>query len=369
MGAPLPHTQPGRIERLRAGLEVAGCAAAVLVGGDHAAHLCGYSRYLSALTAVVIDEGGRSTLVVPAFEAPAARELGQADSVAAYGGVDFLDFDPLPKLAAACAELLPPGRVGVAASAPIRKALGDAARAETADIAPLVETVRRVKDRDELERLAESYRLALVGQDAVFAAARVGVTEIELFSAAQAAAQNASGSPIEFIAGIGAGRSTAGVAPPVVVPGRQAVEDGDAILSDVALRHRGYWGDTTRSSVVGSNAQVQAIIDEIAGILREVAARFVPGTPVKALHAFMREQINVRYPDGVFPHHGGHGLGVGVGEDPQIIPSAESVIEAGMVFAVEPGVYFAGRFGARVEDTYVVTDQGGQLISEFAPSS
>jgi Xaa-Pro aminopeptidase len=59
---------------------------------------------------------------------------------------------------------------------------------------------------------------------------------------------------------------------------------------------------------------------------------------------------------------------VGVGEDPQIIPSEESVIEAGMVFAVEPGVYFPGRFGVRVEDMYVVTDRGGQLISHFAGS-
>jgi Xaa-Pro aminopeptidase len=306
--------------------------------------------------------------VVPAFEEPAARQASHADAVVPYGAVDFLDFDPLPKLAATCAELLPPGRVGVAASGAIRDALDAAFRAETADIAQLVETVRRVKDSDELERLAESYRLALVGQEAVFAAARVGVTEIELFSAAQAAAQNASGNPIQFIAGIGAGRSTAGVAPPVVVPGRQAVESGDAVLSDVAVRHRGYWGDTTRSSVVGANAEVQAVIDELAGILREVVARLVPGTPVKALHAFMRDRIHAGYPDGVFPHHGGHGLGVGVGEDPQIIPSEESVIEAGMVFAVEPGVYFAGRFGVRVEDTYVVTDQGGQLISEFAPS-
>jgi Xaa-Pro dipeptidase len=368
MAAALPHSLPGRIERLRAGLELEGCAAAVLVGGDHAAHLCGYSRYLSALTAVVIDENGRSTLVVPAFEATAAREVGHADAVVAYGGIDFLDFDPLPKLAAACAELLPPGRVGVASSAVVRDAIAEAARAETADIGSVVESVRRVKDRDELECLAESYRLALVGQDAVLAAARAGATEIEVFSAAQAAAQVASGGPIEFIAGVGAGRSTAGVAPPVVVPGRQVIQDGDAILADVAVRHRGYWGDTTRSTVVGANAEVQAVIGEIGTILCEVAARFVPGTPVRALHAFMREQIGARYPHGLFPHHGGHGIGVGVGEDPQIIPSEESVIEAGMVFAVEPGVYFPGRFGVRVEDMYVVTDRGGQLISHFAPS-
>jgi Xaa-Pro aminopeptidase len=367
MGAPLPHTQPGRLERLRAGLESAGCAGAVLVGEDHAAHLCGYSRYLSGLVAVVIDGDGRRLLVVPAFEAAAAEEVGHADVVVAYGPDHFLDFSPLPTLAGACAELLPAGRIGVAAgSASISVAVGQAARAETIDIARLVETVRRVKDADELERLADSYVLTLVGQDAVVATARAGVTEIELFSAAQAAAQNASGNPIEFISGIGAGISSAGVAPPVCVPGRRALGHGEPVLSDVAVRHRGYWGDTTRTTVLGTNSEAQSVIDEMTEILRETATHLLPGTSINELHAFMSQRILRRFPEGVFPHHGGHGLGVGVGEDPQIIPSEDSTIETGMVFAVEPGVYFSGRFGVRVEDMFVVSDQGGRLISDFA---
>jgi Xaa-Pro aminopeptidase len=369
MAAVPPHTQPGRVERIRAGLVAAGCTGAVLVGESHAAHLCGYSRYLSGLVAVVLDGDGRRTLVVPAFEAAAAESVGHADAVAPYGPDHFLDFSPLPSLARACAQILPAGRVGVAAgSAAITEAVGMAAGSGTLDLAPLVDEVRRTKDLDELERLADAYALTLVGQDAIVAAAHTGVSEIELFSAAQVAAQNASGNPVEYISALCTGRSTTDVAPPVHVPGCRALEDGDPILADVAVRHRGYWGDTTRTTVAGTNPEAQSVIDGITEILRASAARLLPGTPVAEFYAFMQERILKQFPTGIFPHHGGHCLGVGVGEDPQIIPSEDSVIEAGMVFAVEPGVYFKGRFGVRVEDVFVVSDQGGRLISDFAAS-
>ena len=78
-----------------------------------------------------------------------------------------------------------------------------------------------------------------------------------------------------------------------------------------------------------------------------------------ALFAGIEAEIRAAFPDGEFPHHGGHGLGIGCFEDPHLIPSDTLPLEAGMVVAVEPGVYFPGRFGARVENVFVVTESGG----------
>ncbi len=64
-------------------------------------------------------------------------------------------------------------------------------------------------------------------------------------------------------------------------------------------------------------------------------------------------------PGGELPHHGGHALGLTSFEDPHVIPSDTMPFEPWMVLAVEPGVYFPGRYGARVENIFVVTPAGG----------
>ena len=69
-------------------------------------------------------------------------------------------------------------------------------------------------------------------------------------------------------------------------------------------------------------------------------------------------------PDGELPHHGGHALGLTSFEDPHLIPSDTMPFEPWMVLAVEPGVYFPGRYGARVENIFVVTPGGGVELRE-----
>ena len=64
------------------------------------------------------------------------------------------------------------------------------------------------------------------------------------------------------------------------------------------------------------------------------------------------------------PHHGGHSLGVEIGERPQILPEDSMRLAEGMVLALEPAAYFAGRFGVRVENTYVVTAAGARRVEE-----
>jgi Xaa-Pro aminopeptidase len=337
-----------RYERLRRGLDERGCDCAILVGPSHAVHLASYSRYLSSATAVVVADDGRRMLVVPRYELAAAEEHAGADAVIAYGSDDFLDFDPLPKLLAACRGLCR-GRLAVAGAA-----LEDAQ-----PIDDLAATVRRVKDEDELAAIGRAVEVSLGAQRLVTERAAEGLTELELFTDAFAWAQNEAREPIDFVGDVFCGPRTAAVASPVEVPGPHT---GDPVLADLALRTGGYWGDTTRTTT-SSDGETAEVIAQITSVLAEAGGALRPGLRASDVFQRVREAILERFPDGLFHHHAGHGIGIDVAEDPQLIPTEPMELEAGMVFAVEPAVYFPGRFGVRVEDVYAVTEEGGVRVA------
>ena len=351
-----------RHERLRDGFAELGCSSAILSGSAHAIHLAGYSRYLGGPAAVVVDAEAKRTLIVPRYELEAAEESAQADDVVGYGAADFLDFDLLPKLAAACLARAGKGRVGLAGEAAGQLA---ALVSDWVAVDDLAARVQAYKDPDELERIASSYELALVAQRAVQDLVADGASEIELCSAAQAAAQNAAGEPIELISAVLSGPRSALISAPVCVPGRRRVARGEPVLADLAVRCAGYWGDTTRTSIRGANPDVAEVRDAIATIILRLAPLLRPGTRAGEVFAAAAGEILSRFPDGSFPHHAGHGIGIAVAEGLQLVPTDGTPLEAGMVLAIEPGVYFPGRFGVRVEDMYVVTEDGGRLVGSL----
>jgi Xaa-Pro aminopeptidase len=350
---------PSRYQRLRAGLEARACDAAVLVGSSHTIHLAGYSRYLGGLAAVVFGADSKRTLVVPRYELEAAEETANADEVVGYGAADFLDFDPAPKLVAACLRHVPSRLIGLAGEA-------DAFAASVPDtvrVDDLVRAVRLVKDGDEIAMLGRSYELALAAQQAVEELVASGASEIELCSAGFARAQIAAGTPIEWISVVATGPHSAEVSAPVYVAGERRIADGEPVLADLAVRCAGYWGDTTRTWVAGTNTEVEAVREAITTILQDVGRSLRPGVPACEVFEETRRAILARFPDGSFPHHAGHGIGIAVADEPQLIPTEPMALQAGMVLAIEPGVYFPGRFGVRVEDVYVVTESGGRLVT------
>jgi Xaa-Pro aminopeptidase len=339
-----------RHQQLRRGLAERGCACGVLVGPAHATHFASYARCRSSATAVVVAEDGTRTLVVPQYELEAAS--GHADAVLAYGEEGFLDFDWLPKLVQACRELCH-GRIGVAGLAPFADAVA---------IDDLAAAVRRVKDADELAAVTRSTELALDAQRRVAELAGEGLSEIELFTAALASAQNAALEPVEFVGDLFCGARTAAVAAPVEVPDGHRPAAGDPVLADIAVRVGGYWGDTARTTIVGDNPEAADVVEGITSILAESGRALLPGVRACDVFERMRREILGRFPGGVFAHHAGHGIGIDVAEDPQLIPAETMPLEAGMILAVEPAVYFPGRFGVRVEDVYAVTPDGGVRI-------
>jgi Xaa-Pro aminopeptidase len=344
-------------------MDEAGVDACALVGADHVAHLTGYARYFGGPAAVVVDRDGMRTLVVNIEERAVARALADAEEIVACGdpGLGF-ELDPLPGLLAAVAAtpaVRAARRLGVAGDTGALRV-----GAELVDAAPALARIRLVHDADELERLLHGYELCWTAQAVVADLAVPGATEIELFSAAQAAAQNAHGAPTEFVADLLSGPSTAQVGAPMYVPGPRRLEDGDPVLADIVVGAGGYWGDSAETHVAGENADVAEARDALLTIRAECAAELRPGVSAAAIFAAMRERILARFPGGVLPHHAGHGVGLTSFEDPHLIPTDETPLESWMLIALEPGVYLDGRFGVRVENLYVVTPDGGVELRE-----
>ena len=99
--------------------------------------------------------------------------------------------------------------------------------------------------------------------------------------------------------------------------------------------------------------------------IRSAAAQALrPGATGASVYGQMRDQILADWPDGEFPHHGGHAVGLSAFENPHVIPAEAGTLETWMVLALEPGVYFPGRFGVRTESIYMVTPDGGAELCE-----
>jgi len=355
---------PHRLERLRAWMEQEAVDACVLFGAQNVAHLGGYARYYGGPAGLVVGRDGARTLAVMMDEVPVAIALGDADAVIPYGERGFgINLNPLPLLAAALArtpEVAHAQRIGVSDEIGGMAALLRAdADAEQVDAAAPLYRIRLVKDEDELGKVLHGYELCWLGQQAVADAARQGVTEIELFTAALAAAQNRNGGPIEFLTDLLSGPKTADVCCPIHVASPRVVQDGEAVIADVALGAQGYWGDSAETHIAGQNQEVSEMRAALLQILAKASSELCTGNTGAAIFHAMHRRIVETFPGGEFPHHGGHALGLSSFEDPHLIPSDETPLESWMVVAIEPGVYFPGRVGARVENVFVVTPDGG----------
>ena len=329
---------------------------------------------------VVVPAEGEPALIVPRDETASAKEIAFTQTVVGYGERGFgLNLDPEADLVKALPEVVHQvlqGRtvrtVGLAgASLRAVAALGVLGPEPTVvALGEVLNAVRQIKDADEIAAIARSYHFCLMAQEAVGEAARPGITEIELFSLAHQIAQNAAGAPVPYVADMLGGINTADVCCPIRVAGRRAVQEGEVVVADISVAANGYWGDTARTHAVGTlSEEIEQQLDELEAIKREAAAQLRPGARGCDLFAWAQRTIEATFPGGEFPHHLGHAVGVTGFEDPHIIPADSTELREGMVIALEPGVYFAGRYGLRSEDLYEVTVSGGRQLQRGAAAS
>jgi Xaa-Pro aminopeptidase len=142
------------------------------------------------------------------------------------------------------------------------------------------------------------------------------------------------------------------------------LREGDPVMADIVPRLDGYWGDICGGHFVGApSREMAAIWGVVRDTLRRGTDAVRPGMVAKDLDALMRNAIrDAGYEP--YPHHSGHGLGTSYHEEPRIVPYNERVLEPGMVFTLEPGIYLPNVGGVRLEDVLLVTADGYEVLTQ-----
>jgi Xaa-Pro aminopeptidase len=346
-----------RLDRARAAAAAAGTDALLIAPGSDLRYLLGQAGgSFERLTTLVVPADGTPALVVPKLEAP-----GYADVPTDDLGVELLtwvDGDDPYKLVAD--RLGKPGRVAVSDFTPalhvlaLRAALGEA---EQTLAGPVVRELRMRKDAAEIASLREAGAAIDRVHARVHEWLRPGRTEAEVGADIAAAIVEEGHVRADFVI-VGSGPN--GASPHHDVSGR-VIERGDVVVVDIGgPLPAGYNSDSTRTYAVGEPRD--ADVAETYAVLQRAQAAAVaavkPGVTAEAVDAAARDVIAEAGFGEYFIHRTGHGIGLDVHEEPYIIAGNALPLEPGMAFSVEPGIYQPGRWGARIEDIVIVTEDG-----------
>ena len=361
MGLSLADQVTARLERARTVAAQQGVDALVVTPGADLQYLAGVVKHShERLSALVLPTGGEPSFVVPRLERPGLE--GSGVDRAGLRVVDWVDGqDPHALVAAALDGVR---RVAVDAHMPALHVLGLRAALPTATqelATPVLRTLRMRKDPEEVDAL----RRAGAAIDAVHARVpgwlRAGRTEAEVGDDITAAILEEGHSAAAFVI-VGSGRN--GASPHHEVSDR-VLEPGDVVVVDIGGPvPEGYHSDSTRTYVVGEPADE---VREVYAVLQRAqeagVAAAVPGASAESVDEAARAVIRDAGYGEYFVHRTGHGIGLEVHEEPYIVAGNDLVLEAGMAFSIEPGIYFPDRWGARIEDIVVVTDSGCEQLN------
>lgn len=306
---------------------------------------------------------GRMTLVAPSRKMP---EVHAADDVRPYEAQLLSTLRNDQPLAAsqvlfdALGGYAPPRRLGIELSS-CGQHIAQHWEVELVDIEPGLYELRRRKNSDELCRLQR----AIDATGAMYRRAREivkpGVNELDVFSELQAVAVRELG---EMLTGTGNDYACGVRGGP---PRDRAIQAGELYILDLGPACRGYFADNARTLAVGGepNKDQQRAWEQIVPVFKYIQETVRPGKSCRELFEEVKSMLDAAAP-WQFNHHLGHGIGLFLHEAPHLNPHWDDTFQVGDVFACEPGLYHPDlRGGIRLEDDYLVTAGGVELLSDF----
>ena len=219
------------------------------------------------------------------------------------------------------------------------------------DCMPALREAMKVKSAYELDCIARACDMAEEGLLHTLPRIKEGMTERELAAVLEyeMRMQGADGTSFETIVAFGKGSSV-----PHHETGDTKLKFGDVVLIDFGCKTQGYCSDCTRTFLFGDDGRHEAFKKTYAAVLEaheRVKETLVSGMTGREADAIARDLFAAKGLDQYFTHSLGHGIGLQIHEYPVLAPRGEEVLTDGMVFSDEPGLYFAGEYGIRIEDS------------------
>lgn len=227
-----------------------------------------------------------------------------------------------------------------------------------------IAALRMTKDAEEIECIRKAQAIAEKAFDELLGFIKVGVTEREIALELNRLLYAYGAEDLSFDTIVLAGANTS---MPHGVPSDKKVESGEFVLMDFGAVYNGYHSDMTRTVCVGEPDDEMKKVYEIvlnaqlAGI--EAAKAGIMGSDLDKVSRDIIEQAGY---GSCFGHSLGHGVGMEIHEKPNASPNYKLPLNEGAVVTVEPGIYIAGKFGVRIEDFVILTENGCENLTKTA---
>ena len=236
--------------------------------------------------------------------------------------------------------------------------------ADFQDASAVVSSLRVRKDAEEVVNMRKAVIVAQSALEATIPLIKVGMTEKELASELVVQLlRNGSQSDIPFAPILSGGPNGAN---PHATPSDRKIRSGDLLVVDWGAAVDGYVSDLTRTFAVGKvDAEVRKIHQIVMDANAAGRAAGKPGVPCAAVDKAARDVIEKSGYGVYFTHRTGHGIGMEGHEEPYLRGDNMQVLEPGMAYTVEPGIYLPERSGVRIEDNVVITEDGVDCLSDM----
>jgi Xaa-Pro dipeptidase len=361
------HMTQSRFDRLNASLQTSGLDAVILNPGPTLTHLTGLRFHLMERPVVLMFAKDQyPAIVLPELELQKVASLPYKLQIFAYPE-NPAEWGPFFWKAAQSLGL-DGKRIGVELRQlrllEFRYVKAGAPEADYPDASDVLSSLRLRKDPTEIEAMRRAVKIAQDALEATLPLIKPGMTEKEL--SAELVVQllrNGSDPELPFAPIVSGGPNAAN---PHASPSDRKLQAGDLLVVDWGAAYDGYISDLTRTFAV---AEVEEEYLKIHRIVQEAnaagRAAAMPGVPCANVDKAAREVIQKSGYGIYFTHRTGHGIGMEGHEEPYIRGDNMQILEPGMAFTVEPGIYLPGRNGVRIEDNVVITETGAEVLSDM----
>ena len=356
-----------RFDQLNASLQTSDLDAVILNPGPTLTHLTGLHFHLMERPVVLLFAKDQDpAIVLPELELQKVASLPYKLQVFPYPENPSEWDNPFRKATQALS--LDGKRIGVEPRQlrllEFRYVKAGAPEADYPDASEALSNLRLRKDQVEVEAMRRAVKIAQDALEATIPLIKIGMTEKELSSELVVQLLKQGSDPeMPFSPIVSGGPNGAN---PHASPSERRLQAGDLLVVDWGATYDGYISDLTRTFAVG---EVDDEYKKIHNIVQDAnaagRAAGKPGVPCANVDKAARDVIEKAGYGMYFTHRTGHGIGMEGHEEPYMRGDNMQLLEPGMAFTVEPGIYLPNRNGARIEDNVVINETGADVLSDM----